>query len=72
MLEMAPFANMDDETKALALKTMADIKAGKNKVFVGPLTDQAGAIKVVAGATMDDGAMNSMQWLVKGIEGKLS
>ena len=71
MLEMSPFTNMPSDVSALATQTMADIKSGKNKVFVGQLTDQAGAIKVPAGATMDDGAMNAMQWLVKGIDGKL-
>lgn len=72
MLAMSPFHNMPDDVSVLATATVADIKAGKNKVFTGPIMDQAGAVKVAAGATMDDGAMNAMQWLVKGIEGKLS
>ena len=51
---------------------MADIKSGKNKVFVGPITDQSGAVKVPAGTTMDDGALAGMQWLVQGVDGKLT
>jgi simple sugar transport system substrate-binding protein len=72
MLAMSPFENMPDDVKALAEKTVAEIKSGQNKVFVGPLKDQAGAVKVAAGTTMDDGALNQMQWLVQGIEGKLT
>lgn len=72
MLEMSPFTNMPDDVVALAKTTVADITAGKNKVFTGPIKDQSGAEKVAAGTTMDDGALNAMQWLVQGVEGKLS
>jgi basic membrane protein A and related proteins len=72
MLAMSPFHNMPDDVAALATQTVADIKSGKNKVFTGPITDQSGSVKVAAGATMDDGALNGMQWLVQGIDGKLS
>jgi simple sugar transport system substrate-binding protein len=72
MLAMSPFHNMPDDVAALGNQTIADVTSGKNKVFTGPLTDQSGAVKVAAGTTMDDGALNGMQWLVKGIEGKLS
>ncbi len=72
LLQMAPFANMPADVQALAETTVADIKSGKNKVFVGPLRDQSGAEKVAAGAVMDDGALSGMQWLVEGIEGKLT
>lgn len=71
MLQMSPFTNMPEDVAKLATDTVADIKSGKNKVFVGPITDQAGAAKVPAGSVMDDGALNAMQWLVQGIEGKL-
>jgi basic membrane protein A len=72
MMTMAPFANMPPDVAALASQTEADIRSGNNKVFVGPLADQSGTEKVAAGTAMDDGALNSMQWLVQGIEGKLS
>ncbi|HEY1935459.1 MAG TPA: BMP family ABC transporter substrate-binding protein [Acetobacteraceae bacterium] len=72
MLAMSPFENMPDDVKALATQTVADITAGKNKVFVGPLKDQTGAVKIPAGVVMDDMALNQMQWLVEGIEGKLT
>ncbi len=72
MLAMSPFTNMPEDVAALATSTVADIKSGKNKVFVGPISDQSGTVKVPAGTTMDDGALSSMQWLVQGVDGKLS
>ncbi len=72
MLAMSPFTNMPDDVAALATQTVADIKSGKNMIFVGPLKDQSGAVKVPAGTTMDDGALSGMQWLVFGIDGKLT
>ena len=72
MLEMAPFENMPDDVLALAKSTEADIKAGRKEVFAGPLKDQAGAEKVPAGTVMSDSALSGMQWLVEGVEGKLT
>jgi basic membrane protein A len=72
MLEMSPFTNMPPDVAALGTSTIEDIKSGKNKVFVGPISDQSGAVKVPAGTTMDDGALSGMQWLVQGVEGKLT
>src|ERR1700722_16154519 len=72
MLAMSPFTNMPPDVAALATQTVADITSGKNKVFVGPIMDQSGAIKVPAGTAMDDGALAGMQWLVQGVDGKLS
>jgi basic membrane protein A len=72
MLAMSPFTNMPADVAALATATEADIKSGKNMVFVGPIKDQSGAVKVPAGITMDDGALSGMQWLVQGVDGKLT
>jgi basic membrane protein A len=72
MLAMSPFSNMPPDVTSTATATVADITGGKNKVFVGPLKDQAGAQKVAGGAVMDDVTLNQMQWLVQGIEGKLT
>jgi basic membrane protein A len=72
MLAMSPFTNMPPDVAALATATVADISSGKNKIFVGPIKDQSGAIKIRAGTAMDDGALAGMQWLVEGVEGKLT
>jgi hypothetical protein len=57
---------------ALAKNTIADIKSHKNRIFVGPLIDQTGAVKLPAGVVMDDAAISSLQWLVQGVDGTLS
>jgi simple sugar transport system substrate-binding protein len=72
MLQMAPFRNMAPEVSALATSTVADITSGKNKIFVGPLTDQTGKVFLPAGSVMDDGTLAGLQTLVSGIEGQLS
>jgi simple sugar transport system substrate-binding protein len=72
MLRMLPFANMPDDVKALATETISDISAGKNKIFVGPLSDQSGKMQVAAAQVIDDGALLSMRWLLDGIQGKLT
>jgi simple sugar transport system substrate-binding protein len=72
MLKMAPFRNMPASVAALGTKTVADISSGKNKIFVGPLTDQTGAVFLPAGKVMDDGTLSGLQTLVAGIDGKLS
>ncbi len=72
MLQMAPFRNMPASVKALATQTVADIKSGKNKIFVGPLTDQTGKVFLPAGQTMDDGTLAGIQTLIAGVEGQLT
>ena len=72
MLKMSPFSNMPDDVKALAQQTVDEIASGKQKIFVGPLVDQSGATKLPAGQVMDDGTLAGLQWLVEGVEGKLS
>jgi simple sugar transport system substrate-binding protein len=72
MLKMSPFTNMPDDVKALAQQTVDEITSGKQKIFVGPLVDQSGAVKLPAGQVMDDAALSGLQWLVEGVDGKLS
>jgi simple sugar transport system substrate-binding protein len=72
MLKMAPFRNMPPAVSAKAAATVADISAGKTKIFVGPLTDQSGKVFLPAGQVMDDGTLSGIQTLVNGVEGQLS
>jgi len=71
MLKMSPFSNMPDDVKALAQQTVDDITSGKQKIWVGPLVDQAGTTKLETGKVMDDGMLSGLQWLVDGVDGKL-
>jgi hypothetical protein len=40
-------------------------------IFKGPLKDQAGNVKAAEGTALDDHVIESMDWLLEGIEGKL-
>jgi basic membrane protein A len=62
-------APADAQAKVDAAK--ADIISGKNKVFVGPIYDNTGVLKVKEGEVMSDKDMLSIQWFVKGVEGKV-
>ncbi|MFL0246119.1 BMP family ABC transporter substrate-binding protein [Candidatus Clostridium stratigraminis] len=52
-------------------KAKADIISGKNKVFVGPIYDNTGTLRVKEGEVMSDKDMLSLDWFVKGVEGKV-
>ena len=71
MLRMATYANMPGEVVGMAKQTENDIKIGKIVIFKGPIKDQSGAMKVAANVTLDDAAINSMNWLAEGIEGQI-
>lgn len=71
IVELAPLtANAPEEAKALVEKAQADILAGTQKIFVGPIKDQNGEVKVPEGTVMTDGELLSMDWFVQGVEGK--
>jgi simple sugar transport system substrate-binding protein len=71
MLHMADFANMPDDVKTLAQKTMDGIESGEIIPFKGPINAQDGSVKVAAGTQLDDGAIAGMDWLAEGVEGQL-
>jgi basic membrane protein A and related proteins len=57
------------KTKALIAKKRAEIIKGTFYEFQGPLSDQAGKVRVPKGKRMSLGDILSVNWLVKGIEG---
>jgi basic membrane protein A len=71
MLVMADYKNMPDDVAAMAKKAQDDIASGKIVIFKGPIKDQSGAVKVAANVSLDDGAINGMNWLAEGIEGQI-
>ena len=72
MLEMAPYnAKIPADVIALAKKAEADIKSGKRHSFQGPVYNQAGKLIVAKGQTVEDKALLSMDWYVRGVQGKL-
>jgi len=70
IVKLAPLtANAPAEAKELVETAQEEIIAGTQKIFVGPIKDQTGAIKVPAGVEMTDEEMLSFDWFVEGIEG---
>ncbi len=56
------------DQKAAILAKQEEIRAGSFAPFTGPITDNTGAEVVAAGASLDDGAIKSMAFIVKGID----
>ena len=48
-----------------------DMKSGRLKPFQGPIVDQSGAERLSAGAALDDRALKSMHFYVKGVLGSI-
>lgn len=71
MVHMAAFTNMPDDVKAMAEKTMADIKSGSFNPFTGPITKQDGTEWLKAGEVSDAGTLLGMNFYVKGVDDKL-
>jgi basic membrane protein A len=70
MVELAPYGDaVPADVRKLADDTIAAIKAGTLHPFTGPIKDQAGTVRVVAGAVADDGMLLGMDWYVPGVEG---
>ena len=68
---VAPLANMPDDVKAMAEKTIDDIKSGKLVVFSGPVYKQDGTLVVKPGEVMPDADINSLNYYVKGIDAQM-
>ncbi len=72
MLQMATLnQKIPANVRAEAAQAIADIKSGKLHPFQGPIMNQAGKVMVPAGAVASDKMLLTMDWYVKGVEGKL-
>ena len=72
IVSLAPLtANAPAGAQAAVDKAQADILSGANKIFQGPITDQAGKVRVEKGNVMTDSEMLQFDWFVKGVEGKI-
>ena len=71
MLKMSPLGtNVPAPARAAFEGRTAELKAGK-PVFAGPIKDQAGQVRVAAGAVMEDKDILAMSWLAEGVQGKV-
>jgi basic membrane protein A and related proteins len=72
MLVMAPYTNMPDDVKKMAVHTEAGLTDGKVNVFKCPVTDQDGrTIECKGGDHLADGQILTMNFYVKGIDDKI-
>jgi len=71
MLLMAPYTNMSDDVKKLAMETEAAIADGTLHPFKCPVVDQEGkTVECKGGTHLDDGQILGMNFYVKGIDDK--
>lgn len=63
--------NAPAEAQALVDEVQGQIIDGSFNVFAGPLYDNEGNLRVAEGETMTDAEMLGMDWLIKGVEGKV-
>jgi simple sugar transport system substrate-binding protein len=71
-IQMAPITNVPDDVKAAGEKIIAGWKDGSYNVYAGPIKDQTGAVKVPEGKTMSYDEILGLNWLVDGVDGKMS
>jgi basic membrane protein A and related proteins len=72
IVHMAPYTNMPDDVKKLAMDTEAAISDGKLHPFKCPVLAQDGKpVECKGGANLDDGQILSMNFYIKGIDDKL-
>src|ERR1700759_2691509 len=69
MVVMAPYTNMPDDVKKLAMDTEAAITEGKLYPFKCPIVDREGkTVECKGGDKLDDGQVLGMNFYVKGID----
>ena len=72
LVVMAPYTNMPDDVKKLAMETEAAIIEGKLQPFKCPIVGQDGKeVECKGGTHLDDGQVLGMNFYVKGIDDKI-
>ena len=70
LVHLAPFGSrVSAETKALIEQRLGELEAGTFYEFDGPLSDQAGTVRVPEGEKMSLGDILSVDWFVQGVDG---
>ncbi|MEA2880465.1 MAG: basic rane protein [Hyphomicrobiales bacterium] len=71
IVQMAPYTNMPEDVKKLAMDTEAAISSGKLHPFKCPVLDQEGkTVECKGGTHLDDGQILGMNFYIKGIDEK--
>ncbi|MGE4421393.1 MAG: BMP family ABC transporter substrate-binding protein [Pseudodesulfovibrio sp.] len=70
VVDIAPMGSMvPDDVKSMVNAKKAELMAGKDTIFAGPVKNQAGEVAIAEGTTPDDGALLGMDWFVEGVVG---
>ena len=70
LVHLAPFGSLvSAETKALIEQRLGELEAGTFYEFDGPLSDQAGTVRVPEGEKMSLADILSVDWFVQGVDG---
>lgn len=70
IVDIAPYGEMVPQAVRDQVDAVkAEIAAGNDRVFVGPIYDQGGNLKFAEGVAATDEEMLSMTWFVKGVVG---
>lgn len=71
ILQMAPYTNMPDDVKQMAMETEAKVAKGEMHPFTGPITKQDGTEWLKANEVADDGTLLGMNFYVAGVDDQL-
>lgn len=72
VVALAPFGPMvPKELQDKVNAEKAKIIAGTNKIFVGPIKDQSGDVKIADGVVATDPELLGMTWFVEGVVGNI-
>jgi len=72
LVVMAPYTNMPDDVKKMAVDTEAAIVAGTLHPFKCPVIDQDGkTVECKGGKNLDDGQIRGMNFYVEGVDDKM-
>jgi len=71
MVTLAPWGPaVPPDVRAVVEAKIADLKAGKTQVFMGPVKDKKNNVKIPAGQVADPSLVNTVDWFVEGVIGQ--
>ena len=69
-VKLAPFGStVSSELETIVNDAVEEMRAGTLNPFEGPIKDQDGVVRIAAGESYTDEQLQSMDWLVEGVEG---
>jgi len=70
IVDLSPFGPMvPQKVRKMVMKKKTAIASGNEKVFVGPIRDQKGNIRIAKGVAASDKELLGMTWFVQGVIG---